>query len=195
MIKGAVEFSHHCLSKVIQPGDTVVDATAGNGHDTLFLAKLVGKSGRVYGFDIQEEAIKNTEKRLADDGENEQVTLICRSHHELKNVIPGDSDIKAAVFNLGYLPKGDKKIVTRPETTIEALQSLQERLHTDGLIVLVVYPGHPEGKIEADALLDYAKQLDQKHWQVLKYEIMNQMNNPPFLIAIERNQGARNKAG
>ncbi|MFC7393569.1 tRNA (mnm(5)s(2)U34)-methyltransferase [Scopulibacillus cellulosilyticus] len=185
IIKNAVELSHEYLAKVIQPGDTVVDATVGNGHDTLFLAKSVGKNGCVYGFDIQKEAINNTEKKLASCDENEQVKLICKGHHELNAFISDSTEIKAAVFNLGYLPSGDKTIVTRPETTIQAVQSIQERLHKHGLIVLVVYPGHPEGKIEADAVLDYVKHLDQKQWRVLKYEMFNQINNPPFLIVIE----------
>lgn len=188
MMEGILPFCRTLLSKAVQAGDVVVDATAGNGHDTLFLAKLVGDGGRVYSFDIQQKAIDNTKNRLKEHGLEERCFLICSGHENIPSFIPPiyHGRIKAAVFNLGYLPGGDKSIVTKPETTIHAVEGLLDILAPGGIIVLVVYHGHPEGKRERDMLLQYASRLDQKLFHVLRYEFINQKNDPPFIIAIEK---------
>lgn len=186
VIKGAIPFAHELLIKIISPGDIVVDGTAGNGHDTLFLAQTVGENGHVYGFDIQKTAIQRTRERLEKAGYSNQVSLFNDSHHRLNQLLPEQQQVKAAIFNLGYLPSGNKGIVTRAETTCSAVTALQSRLVKGGLIVIVFYPGHPEGKEEASVLLPFFKSLDQKNWQVLKYDMFNQLNDPPFLIAIEK---------
>ncbi len=181
-------FAHDLLKKAASTGDAVIDATVGNGNDTLFLAELVGPAGKVFGFDIQEEAIRRTRERLEKHGQTKQVVLFNRGHEHVKECIPPEysGKIKAAVFNLGYLPKGDHSIVTKPETTIEAVRQILDILAEEGLIVLVIYHGHPEGKIERDAILEFVKQIDQQKAHVLKYQFINQKNNPPFIIAIEK---------
>lgn len=183
-----IPFAHTLLRQAVQKGDIVVDGTVGNGHDTLFLAKLVGKDGKVYGFDIQEQAIHTTFERLKTEGEEKQVVLFQRGHEHISESIPTEhhGNIAAAIYNLGYLPKGDKSIITKPETTIASVEQLLKMLKRNGIIVLVIYHGHEGGKEERDALLHYVTQLEQEHYHVLKYSFINQKNYPPFIIAIEK---------
>jgi 16S rRNA C1402 N4-methylase RsmH len=187
-LDGILPFARKLMEKAVSPGDIVVDATLGNGHDTLFLAKLIGESGTVYGFDIQESAVNHSRARLEDNQLLESVTLFNKGHEHISDSIPENhhGKIKGAIFNLGYLPGGDKSIVTTPVTTISAIQQLMEIMAPEGIIVLVIYHGHEEGAIERDALLQYVRQLDQKSAHVLQYQFINQQNNPPFIIAIEK---------
>lgn len=184
-LDGILPYAHRLLKNVLRAGDKAVDATLGNGHDTVKLAEWVGEQGHVYGFDIQPEAVSSASRRLKENGLLDRTTLFCESHANLSRFL-GAQHIKAAVFNLGYLPGGDKAVVTAPDSTIMAIQALQSHLTLGGIIVLVVYPGHPEGKIEAEKILHFARSLDQKAWHVAKYERLNQKSSPPFVIAIEK---------
>lgn len=170
------------LKSSVSPGDTVVDATAGNGHDTLFLAQLVGPTGKVYAFDVQEEAIEATRLRLGEW--QECATVIQDGHEKITQYVT--NEISAAVFNLGYFPGADHSIITKPNTTIQAITGCLDLLKVGGIIVLVVYHGHEGGDVERDALLDYLQTLPQSFVHVLKYEFINQQNHPPFVVAIEK---------
>ncbi|MEK3887662.1 class I SAM-dependent methyltransferase [Bacillus sp. FSL K6-3431] len=183
-----LEFARMILQTSVNIGDIVVDATIGNGHDTLFLAKLIGQTGHVYGFDIQEAAIIQTNLRLNRDNLSERTTLFQRGHEQLLAMIPEHDQrkITGAILNLGYLPKGDKSIVTNPDTTISAVEQLLTVMSKGGTIVLVVYSGHPQGAEERDVLLQYVKDLEQEKAHVLQYGFINQRNSPPFIIAIEK---------
>lgn len=176
------------MKKGASIGDVVIDATVGNGNDTLFLSSLVGPSGKVFGFDIQKEALERTLARLQKETADENVQLFHSGHENLKELLPNEvfGKVKAAIFNLGYLPKGDHSIITKPNTTIEALEQLLEIMSPGGIIVLVIYYGHPGGEHEKDTILDYVHQLDQQKAHVLQYQFLNQKNNPPFIIAIEK---------
>jgi len=187
-LKSILAFAHTLLESVVVPGDIVIDCTMGNGHDTLFLAKLVGKEGRVFAFDIQEDALKQTQKLLDAHQAIEQVSLIHASHAELAAHIPAElhQTVRAGVFNLGYLPGGDKDICTAPETSILALEGLLSILAPGGLIVMVVYPGHDAGQLEATAVLDYCSNLPRDLVHVVSYRILNNPNRPPFVIALEK---------
>lgn len=172
----------------MKPGDVVVDATIGNGHDTLFLARLVEDTGHVYGFDIQNDALIETEKLLSSHKLFHRSTLFHTGHEHVLECIPIEKHhhIKSAIFNLGYLPKGDKSLITKPETTISAVHQLLDVITPGGIIVLVIYYGHDGGKMERDALLRYTSSLDQQQYHVLQYSYINQINNPPFIVAIEK---------
>lgn len=186
IIKNALNFSHELIKKCLQEGDIAVDATAGNGHDTVFLAKHVGKTGKVYAFDIQQQAIEATRERIMQCEMAEQVVLIHDGHEHMASYIK--TAVKGILFNLGYLPGGDKKIVTGPEKTLKAVRDGLQLLCSEGLIILVVYYGHYGGEEEKEALLHFVKKLDQKQYTVLMYHFVNQHNNPPFLIAIEKHK-------
>ena len=181
-LERVVPYVKTLLNSAITPGDIVIDATAGNGHDTLFLAQLVSSTGHVYAFDVQKKAIESTLSRLGDL--KDPVTVIHAGHESISRHVK--NEISAAVFNLCYLPGADHSIITQPKTTIEAIESCLNLLKVGGLIVLVVYHGHEGGDIERDMLLDYVKNLPQSFVQVLKYEFINQRNHPPFVLAIEK---------
>lgn len=182
-VERILPFAKSLLTSHITKSSTVIDATCGNGHDTLFLAELV-PDGKVYGFDIQQAAILSTQQKVSN---YENVTLILDGHEKAAQYInKEDLPIDAAIFNLGYLPKGDKHIVTMAETTISAIDAIFDMLAPEGIIVLVIYPGHPEGKLESQIVLDYLTQFDQQKAHILQYGFINQQNNPPFICAIEK---------
>ena len=184
ILKNALSISHELVSKVVQPGDIVADATMGNGNDTLFLANLVGDLGKVYAFDVQQLALDNTKKRLNDAGLLNRAELILDGHQNIaKYAAPG---LKAVMFNLGYLPKGDHHIGTRAETTIAALESSLMLLCKEGIVMLVIYYGGDSGFDEKNAVMAYLKNLDCKKYAVLVHDFVNQVNCPPIAVCIEK---------
>lgn len=186
-MKGIIQFSHHLIEEAVNKGETVIDATCGNGHDTLFLSKVVGEHGHVFGFDIQDAAIQHTQEKLAGH-KIKNATIIKDSHSNAIHHLTVDqlTSLGGAIFNLGYLPGSDKGIITKSETTILAIEGILSHLKENGIIVLVVYHGHAGGDAEKRNILEYTHQLDQKMFRVLKYGFINQKNDPPFIIAIEK---------
>ena len=178
-MKRPLEMAHDFLAQVITPEDIVVDATMGNGHDTLFLAKL---AKQVYAFDIQEQALEKTSQRIQEAGLT-NVDLILQGHETVDQFV---TEVKAAIFNLGYLPSADKSIITQPQTTLEALEKLCQVLVKGGRIAIMIYYGHEGGDIERDAVLDFVSQLPQQEYTATIYRTLNQINNPPFLVMIEK---------
>ncbi|HHW92307.1 MAG TPA: methyltransferase domain-containing protein [Firmicutes bacterium] len=180
----SLSYAHELIRKVLGPGERAVDATAGNGHDTIFLARLVEKEGRVWAFDIQEKAIKRVRERLEKEGLSRRVILLNKGHEEMATYVEGP--IGAIMFNLGYLPGGDHSVVTRPDTTLAAVERGLNLLRPGGLMTLVIYTGHPGGAREGEAVINYCSSLPQRDYRVLVYRFLNQRNNPPFLLAIEK---------
>ncbi|MFW6264953.1 MAG: class I SAM-dependent methyltransferase [Bacillota bacterium] len=172
------------MDKYISKDDIVVDATAGNGFDTVYLAKLVGERGKVYSFDIQTQAIKNTKKKVKENGYQDRVRVFAVGHENIGKYV--SSSIKGMIFNLGYLPGADKDVVTRKDTTLKAVESGLELLEVGGIIVLVIYTGHPGGMEELNALKDFALTLDNKQYNVLSYDFINQDSSPQILSIIRR---------
>ena len=178
-MKRPLEIAHDFLAQVITKEDIVVDATMGNGHDTLFLAKL---AKQVYAFDIQEQALEKTNQRLQEAGLT-NAELILQGHETVDQFV---REVKAAIFNLGYLPSADKSIITQPQTTLEALDKLCHMLIKGGRIAIMIYYGHEGGDIEKDAVMDFVSQLPQQEYTATIYRTLNQINNPPFLVMIEK---------
>ncbi|WP_078594938.1 tRNA (mnm(5)s(2)U34)-methyltransferase [Evansella clarkii] len=187
-LSGVLPFARELLQKAVSAGDVVIDGTAGNGHDTLFLAQLVGEHGTVYSFDIQQQAIESTGRRLSEKEAEHQVRLIHDGHEKISQHLSSEhyGKVAGSVFNLGYLPGSDKTVVTTPETTISAVEQVTEHLKPEGILLLVVYHGHPEGQVERDTLLPFVRSLPQEEFHVLEYRFTNQKNNPPFIIAVEK---------
>jgi len=181
-------FARTLLDRSVALGDIAIDATMGNGHDTVYLANLVGNEGKVYSFDIQDEAMLATKKRLAEQSLSDRVILTKEGHEHVGNIIPKDlhGHVKGAIFNLGYLPGGDKTIVTNATTTISAVEQIFEMLAPEGIIILVIYHGHAEGAAEKEELLQFVENFNQEKAHVLQYQFINQKNNPPFIIALEK---------
>ncbi|MFH5882032.1 class I SAM-dependent methyltransferase [Liberiplasma polymorphum] len=176
MFKRLIPFVHDSIASCLSNDDVAVDMTAGNGHDTLFLAKLCN---HVYAFDIQEKAIKKTHKRLTKENIH-HVKLINDSHTNLKQHVM--HPIKVCVFNLGYLPGEDASITTQKETTLEALKLALDLLVNGGLISITLYTGHPEGAFEAHLIESWVNQLPSKSYTVLKYQFINRYKAPYNLL-------------
>lgn len=171
------------LEKIIKKGDIVVDATMGNGYDTIFLSKLVGEDGKVYSFDIQELAIKSTLEKL-EKHSIKNVELILDSHENILKYLKENAS--CVVFNLGYLPKGDHTIITKPKSTIKAINDSLYALKENGIVSICVYSGHSGGDDEKEKVYNFVKNLDQNNFNVLHTKFINQINNPPELILIEK---------
>jgi predicted methyltransferase len=185
----AVAYCHALLRERLLPGDLAVDATAGNGYDTHFLAQLTGPEGKVFAFDVQSEAISATQGLLQREGVPEQsYSLIQDSHTTLAERLPATAHEKVAavIFNLGYLPGGDKTVITRAETTLPAVRSALAFLRPGGLLLIVLYPGHVGGAEEAEVLRDFAAGLPPRQWQVTEYRTLNARKAPPAVLAIEK---------
>ena len=183
----AISMAHHFIKERVHIGDTVIDATAGGGVDSLMLAELVGTNGQVYCFDIQNEALTQTETRLnqaIQSGKSlAKMHYIQSSHHLMESYV--HSPVKAVMFNLGYLPSGNHAIITLTETTIPALEAALRLLVKGGIITCMLYPGHEGGDVEAKAVLQWAEALPTSEAQVICYRQI-QRQTSPFLIAIEK---------
>ena len=164
----------------LKEGDTAVDFTMGNGHDTEFLSKTVGERGKVYAFDIQEAAVKSTRQNLQKAGCPENYTLIHDSHHKVRDYVEGK--IKAGMFNLGYLPGGDKNITTMRETTMPAIEAAISLLDRDAILCVAIYPGHEEGDLEGKMVTEYLSSLDRFTYSIAQIKIINSPTSPYFMI-------------
>jgi len=173
------------------PGDIVVDATAGNGSDTLFLARTVGPRGRVYAFDVQAEALDSTRRRLEGEAATSSplapVELIRAGHETMERFLPPEARgrVAAVMFNLGYLPGVPSPVITLPATTLAAMESSLRLLRTGGALTVVAYPGHEGGRAEADAVEAWAAALPQAVAQAVVYRFP-QKTASPFLIAADK---------
>ncbi len=164
----------------LHDGDIAVDFTMGNGHDTEFLSKTVGENGHVYAFDIQASAVESTSKNLAAAGCPNNYTLIHDSHHNVKNYVK--EPIKAGMFNLGYLPGGDKSITTMRATTLPAIEAAIDLLGKDAILLIAVYPGHPEGDAEGKEITEYLSTLSRFKVCCTKVQIVNSATSPYFMM-------------
>lgn len=190
-LHAVLRYAHLLVQDHVRPGDCVIDATAGGGNDTLHLARCVGPAGTVYALDIQPEALAKTKARLDANGfspESPAVHLIQGSHHLMRAFIPESrhGQVAAVMFNLGYFPGGDESRITTEETTLPALEAALDLLRPDGLLTVVVYPGHPGGDAEERAVAAWAEALDHRRYRVLVYKFVNRAGNPPYLIAINK---------
>ena len=180
----STELAHLILDRTLKPGDWAVDATVGNGHDTLFLAQLVGPSGKVFGFDVQEEALASAAERVLG---LDQITLFHAGHEHLAERLPAEAKgrLAAAMFNLGYLPGGSHEIVTRTQTTLAALSQALDHLQPGGLVSLVLYSGHPGGDEEANAVRSHVERLPST-FTAARHGRIGPVHPAPELLVIER---------
>ena len=172
------------INKYVKSGSFAVDATAGNGNDTLKLLNKTGENGKVFAFDIQKEALDNTEKKLKENGYS-NYELILDSHSEIDKYI--NTPVSCVIFNLGYLPGGDHSIATKGETTIQAIEKSLNLISDDGFISLTVYYGKNSGTKEKDTVMEFIKNLDHKKYSALVFDFYNRPNNPPLTIIITKN--------
>lgn len=188
-VLSVTEWSHRMMAVYVREGDTVIDATAGNGHDTHFLARLVGPNGKVFSFDIQEEALAQTRKRLEDDPDPaDHVTLLQSCHTQLREQLPDTAprSIKGIMYNLGYLPGGDRQLTTTLQTTLASLEQALELLAEGGILTVVCYPGHDEGAKESAAVSEWIEALPGKTFGVVRLNLPARKNAPYLLSVIRR---------
>jgi len=181
--------AHRLAAERIRPGDAAIDATVGNGVDTAFLARAVGPKGAVYGFDIQQAALDAARARVASAAPETRLELFLASHHRMAELLPAKlaGQVSAVMFNLGYLPgaEGARSIVTRPETTLAALDASLTFLRPGGVLTVVVYTGHEGGREEGEAVDEWARSLPGDAGQAVLYRMI-QRPRAPYLIAVER---------
>ncbi len=175
------ELAHFLLSDIIRKGDTVVDATCGNGHDTIFLAALTGDEGKVLAYDIQEAAIQETQALAKHAGFDGRITLHHKSHALMAEDLEPAS-VRAVAFNLGYLPGEDHAVTTEADETLQALEAATQVIEPEGGLSVVCYPGHEAGAIEAKAVEKWFSELPAKGWRVAKYAILGTQKPAPFLM-------------
>jgi predicted methyltransferase len=175
---------HASLKACLRPGDWAVDATAGNGYDTLLLAELVGLSGQVYSIDVQAAAIDATRKRLKETDCLAQVDLRQNDHATALEtlVMETPKGVRAIVFNLGFLPGSDKAVQTQPENTLRALEAGVQLLAADGIMAVTAYRGHPGGQIEADAVAAWMLAQEKAGWSVVCHDPEARRENPPPVL-------------
>jgi len=179
------QLCHKFLDMHVCPGDLCIDATAGNGHDTAYLARLTGDSGTVLAFDIQKTALENTRKRLCDADLLSRVQLIHETHEHLAFYAdPGT--VSCIVFNLGYLPGGDHALATNPDTTLPAIQNGLSLLKKNGLMALCIYQGGDTGFEEHDRVIAFLRALDPRQYLVILSSYLNRPNTPPDLALVIR---------
>lgn len=174
------------MQQKVQSGDYVVDATAGNGHDTLFLAELVGKDGHVTAFDIQQEALDRTKSLLEEHQINDRVTLIHDGHQNMDRYL--DKPVSAIMFNLGWLPGGDKTVTTLWTTTKDAIEKALKALLPLGVCTICVYPGHAEGENEKNELAVMLSQLKPQNFNVLHHTFVNAGPGAPECYIIQKQE-------
>jgi len=182
-------------AEMIEPamydGARAVDATMGNGHDTCWLCSLAGEKGKVYAFDVQQAAVDRTMERLAEAGMTERAQLFCAGHERMAELV--DEKVDVIMFNLGWLPGAEHGVTTLTETTLRAVEAGLSILKEDGIMTVCIYPGHDEGTRELNALIEWARNLDDKKYDAMMKAYMNQPNHPPQLLAIKKKKMRRRR--
>jgi len=169
------------LRPLIRAGDRVIDATAGNGYDTVFLAECVGPNGKVIAFDIQELALISARARVDEAGLLDRVDFIHGSHVGMASHAECGS-VAVIMFNLGYLPGNDHAVTTEAADTLEALEVAFGLIRPGGALSVVCYPGHPAGASEAEAVEELFKGKTASGWRVAKYGALGTKRPAPFLL-------------
>ncbi|MCD4826803.1 MAG: class I SAM-dependent methyltransferase [Acholeplasmataceae bacterium] len=172
-----LDIAHLQMKNYITKDDVVIDMTMGNGFDTLYLA---GLSKFVYAFDIQETALEHTHKKLFDN-QLSNYKLILDSH---ENILSYVKKFKYVVYNLGYLPNGDKHITTKKESTLSSLKTVLTHVDEKGMVFMMIYPAHEAGKIESLSIEQYLESIDHEQFKVIKTYLPFQEHMPPYLITI-----------
>ncbi|MBB3108706.1 SAM-dependent methyltransferase [Paenibacillus phyllosphaerae] len=185
-----LSFAHRFIEERVSTGDTVIDATCGNGVDTRYLAELIGPRGTLYGFDIQEAALQRTAERLAplaEEGRQPKLRLILGSHADMREHVDtaAHGQVGAIMFNFGYLPGADPSVITQAHSSIAALEAALALLRPGGIVTAVLYPGHEGGDREAAAIEAWASVLPQAVGQAIIYRMI-QKPAAPYLIAVEK---------
>ena len=176
-------YTQHFIRQQVMPGDICIDATMGNGNDTVLLSRLAGENGRDLAFDIQKQALEHTAERLLKDGCPENYQLFLDSHENMAAYAEAET-VSCITFNLGYLPGGDHSVATRADSSKRAVESGLTLLKKGGLMTICIYSGGDTGFQERDAMLSFISQLYPHKFLVFQSEYVNRPNNPPIPVLI-----------
>ena len=170
------KIAHYIIETFLENKNTAIDGTLGNGHDTDFLAE---RFKEVYTFDIQEEACTNyTQKK------KENVKVIHSSHDLFQEYV--DKKVDCIMYNLGFLPGGDKNITTKSETSLKSINTGLNLLNSGGIMTICLYRGHDEGKREENIIIPYLKEIDKSVYGVMYHSFLNRNKKSPVLVIIEK---------
>lgn len=183
-LKSARFLAAECHRQLLKPGDRVIDATMGNGQDTCALARLVGDNGKVIAFDVQEAAVNKTRTLLMQEGLLDRCELHLIGHEHVLQVVR--EPVKLAVFNLGWLPGGDKAVTTRWETTRTALEGCLQLLIPGGVCTICAYPGHGEGNRELQELIAFLSSIPPQAFNALHQQFINAGPGSPECFILQR---------
>lgn len=175
-------FIDYILKTFLKDKKILVDMTCGNGHDSLRVLQNAPNYKKLYLYDVQMKAIENT-KSLLDSYAYKNCIYLNKSHDDLSDI---HEDIDFAIYNLGYLPGADKKLVTNSKCTIKSIELLLKKLSFGAIVVITTYPGHEEGNVEDIKIYDFLNSLDQKFFNVIKLEFINQKNKPCKTYILEK---------
>lgn len=175
-LSSITELAHHIVKCYSKEFNVAVDATLGNGGDCDFLSSCFN---RVYAFDIQSIAIEQYERNKL-----ENVILINDSHSNMESYIKEEVDI--VMFNLGFLPGGDKGITTMAESSLEAIDQSLKLLRCGGMVLIAVYVGHEEGAKESESIIEYVKKLPRDRFGVMLHKVLNRSEKAPYLLVVEK---------
>jgi ubiquinone/menaquinone biosynthesis C-methylase UbiE len=177
--------AHGHVAEVLRPGDVAIDATAGNGYDTVFLAERVGDAGKVLAFDVQAEAIAAARTRVESAGLTGRVEFLHGSHATiLGHAAPGS--VAAVMFNLGYFPGGDHSVITRTGETLAALEAALLVLRPGGVLTVVCYPGHEGGDEESAAVAEWSEGLKAVGFEAGIVRRTDTLRPSPFLVWVRQ---------
>lgn len=179
------DWCRHFIELHVRPGDLCIDATMGNGRDTELLCQLTGPTGHVLAFDIQEQALRNTQKRLQESKVPDNYRLILDSHSHMNQYVDAGA-VSLITFNLGYLPGGDHALATTADESLEAIRQGLALLKKGGLLSLCIYSGGDTGFEERDTLLPFLKDLDPKAFLVIVSSYYNRPNHPPLPVLVKK---------
>lgn len=194
LFQSHLDLAHSYWERLVEAGDNIVDATCGNGHDTLKLALLAfkGGDGRLWGLDIQQQALDSTQRLLAEHLPAETIQRIHlrqQSHRSFPSEI-GEASVKLVVYNLGYLPGGDKSITTSVKSTLESLEASKGLIQPGGAISITCYPGHEEGAKEQERILDLVSQWSPRIWNCTHHQWLNRRQAPSLLLIQRESNGS-----
>lgn len=178
MIKPHLVYAHRYWEGLVCPGDSVIDATLGNGQDTFFLAGLLKGRGQLVGYDIQQEALNKTQQRLSTLPKNEQEIIFLKhqSHASFD-----ESGVRLIVYNLGYLPGGNKGLTTLAETTLQSVAHALTIVKSGGAISITCYPGHEEGYREQNEIINFLKNIPSSDWNICFHQWLNRPSSPTLI--------------
>ncbi len=173
-----IKYVRRQIDLFAESNTNIIDATCGNGNDSLYLASKY-PSSKIVGFDIQEQAINNSIEKCS---AHTNTKFVLDSHANVDKYVT--DNVSLAIFNLGYLPRADRNITTKADSTILCIEKILKMLNPGGAIILTMYRGETN-VLETAEVLKFVKTINKDFYIVSMYDLIN-LNGNPFNVIIER---------